>query len=71
MEQTECGTGIKEVSESNPGIWVDHSGYVAEACKILRSSAMVCLLKKLICFCKFCCLLQLSVSIYIKMDKKV
>lgn len=33
MEQTECGTGIKEVSESNPGIWVDHSGYVAEACK--------------------------------------
>lgn len=24
---------LKEASESNPGLWVDHSRYVAEACK--------------------------------------
>ena len=46
-----------------PGMW-------QRPAKILRSSAIVCLLKRLICFCEFCCLLQLSVSIYIKMDKK-
>lgn len=53
MKQTECGTSIKRSIRIHPGIWVDHSGYVAEACKILRSSAIVCLLKRLICFCEF------------------
>ena len=24
---------LKEASEANPGAWVDHSRYVAEACK--------------------------------------
>lgn len=28
---------LKEASESNPGPWVDHSRYVARACKIIAS----------------------------------
>lgn len=28
---------LKEASESNPGAWVDHSRYVAEACKNIAS----------------------------------
>ena len=28
---------LKEASESNPGAWVDHSRFVAEACKNIAS----------------------------------
>ena len=72
MKQTECGTSIKmKYQNPIPGYGWIIPGMWQRPAKILRSSAIVCLLKRLICFCEFCCLLQLSVSIYIKWTKKV